>query len=614
MLKTFLISLFLFVTIFSVIAYANPAIFNPVPKAGSYINGGINQFSINVTDSNLNTTNVSLFIRAQSQVSPDIWDRHFLTCQNYTLSDWFCAKNISLLIAGDDTVEIFFFTASDNNGNQSSNGTASSSLSLTIDVNPPKVQSINIQNFSYVGINQKVEMNVIDTSSGINRSRVFFRFGNSSFNSSWENTSYDNNLFKYNWTISSLVTNGSYYLYFNATDNVGNTNVSKLADVFVDNELPTITITSPTPSKTLFDNASFAVNVKDSYSGLTNSTLYKIGSITDILSCGGTKNEINCTVSFDSTKLPDGSYSLVFSTSDVAGNQNNASVQVQVNNTKVSISIAYPSNGAYVRGVAQINVTINNIATGINKLQLRWENSTGVGNWQDMTCGVDYKCYYNWDTVSFSETTYTFRFNVTGTLDYLVGKTTTISVDNTKPLITIQKPTETKVNGTITASVIILDGSGVNESSVRFNISTSSDTMTCTSFEGGKRLSCGRTFDTTKISDGTYTMYFLASDLAAAGNQNIESMQTVVANAAYSANLTGSQETSTTTTVTTMPLNLTRKQESETKSEGIAANLVTNVATFVKSNFPTVGVTLFLILATFAYVFYIRKKPWKTSY
>ncbi len=345
--------------------------------------------------------------------------------------------------------------------------------------------------------------------------------------------------------------------------------------------------------------------MKDSYSGVSNtSATYRIGSLSASISCSGTRIENNCTSAFNSTQLSDGSYTLLFSASDIAGNQKNESMQVQINNTKVFLTITYPANNAYVKGTININVTVGNVGPGIDKIQLRWENSSANSSWQDMTCS-DYKCYYTWNTISFVETSYTFRFNVTGTLGYLVERTMTINVDNTKPLISIQKPTEKQVNGTIYPSMIITDGSGVNESKIRFNISTFSESMACASFESGKRLSCGGNFDTTKLSDGTYTLYFLASDLA--DNQNVESIQFAV----YNIGVPPSQETTTTTTLATPT---TTSPQPQVTPAGFVNNLISSVINTVKSNpIPVLAIAV-IVIAILGYIYSKFKNPWKTSY
>ena len=118
------------------LAFSQPILFNPIPQNNSYVPGGPRNFTINITSENLNVSSVFLHIKAKDEVS---WATYQMECNNYTLQDWFCITPVPFEIVGSDTVELYYFEASDLDGNVGYNGTADSPLKLTVDKNPPTI-------------------------------------------------------------------------------------------------------------------------------------------------------------------------------------------------------------------------------------------------------------------------------------------------------------------------------------------------------------------------------------------------------------------------------------------------------------------------------------------
>src|SRR3989338_2431983 len=106
------VSIFL-VMLFSSVSSAAPLLHSYQPANNTFISGGAQTFSINVTDDNLNSSAVVLYIislNAYEQGNP--WDNHTLSCTG-SADEWKCTKAMSFAIAGSDTVELFYFEAND---------------------------------------------------------------------------------------------------------------------------------------------------------------------------------------------------------------------------------------------------------------------------------------------------------------------------------------------------------------------------------------------------------------------------------------------------------------------------------------------------------------------
>src|SRR5690606_31280322 len=148
--------------------------------------------------------------------------------------------------------------------------------------------------------------------------------------------------------------NGSYSLAAHASDAAGNQGISAAASVTVNNapaadtQKPTISIASPISGSTVSGNIPVSFSYADNVA-VTAVDLYINGQL------HAKSTQAPFALTLDTTKAPNGSYSLVAHASDAAGNQGiSAAASVTVNNApaadtqKPVISIASPAAGSTV--------------------------------------------------------------------------------------------------------------------------------------------------------------------------------------------------------------------------------------------------------------------------
>jgi len=518
-------------------AHATPILYNPFPADGSYVGYVEKQpFYINITESNLNTNNATLYVISLDYYKEGgQWDSHKMNCTGSAPS-WTCSFNKSLVIVGSETVELFYFEASDYSGNTNSSGNQTNPWRFTVDIKPPDITFENPKNETYVSGMENITLTVSDTASGVNKSSVMYSFDNSTWFSMTVNTHYTAK-----WSTTSLANNETTYVYARARDMVGN-EAKKRINVTVDNELPSIFVIEPKVGKKVSGIIFLEINVRDIYSGINASYVkYAVDSIERNMDCSGTANNYTCDEYFDTRSVGDGTHTINFYVKDNADNLNSASVQVVVDNTVLSASITNPTNNAYVRGITPVNVTLTHPEKS-EGIKVRINNI-----WYNMIC-TGANCSYSWNTVSLADGPQTVFVNATSNLTYLVYSSVSVTVDNTKPQLLIDSPAAGEVNGTVYPKVIVTDNYGVVDTKTIFNISTFSLSMACSRQEGGKKYTCGGNFNTKILIDGNYVLFFYTEDLA--GNQNYTSVVLSVKN--QITNITATTTTLLNVTTTTL--------------------------------------------------------------
>jgi len=493
-----------------------PVLSDPYPEDGSYILGGDRTFSINITEDNLDQATVKLYIKSID--SPD-WDTYNLNCIDRGI--WYCSKTISLDIVGSDTIEQFYFESNDTYDNYGNYGNSTNPLQTTLDINPPKIIFDNPLNDSWVSSTETINLDVDDASSGVNETTVKYSFDNSTwltmdsnYESDWDTTTYNNNE-----TVA---------IYAKASDVLGNINYTSI-NTTVDNEIPSLTITYPITNQTLSGIVNLKINAKDSYSGIDSSkTKYTIESTQRTMDCTGDPTDYECDEYLDTTQFSDGGYTIIFYAYDEADNLNQSSVSIYIDNTRSSASFTNLADNSYVRDIVTIYTKISNPTDELGDVNFKWTTTGSASDWQKMTCDSNYNCSISWNTNALTEGTYILYMNTTGTMDYLVSNTITVTVDNTPPTLDILQPLETQVSGMIYPKVIVTDTYLVNPSESKFEIGSTIGDMNCLQQTQGKQYRCTGNFNTTSLSDGTYTLKFIAKDQA--GNENTTSKEIIINN------------------------------------------------------------------------------------
>jgi hypothetical protein len=191
---------------------------------------------------------------------------------------------------------------------------------------------------------------------------------------------------------------GYYIIWYNSTDNLGNSELSKGMNIYLDNSAPDTSINIGTPNWTA--GPTDRVNV-------TSSTLFTIqslefeGSMTDIFNISF---KINCTdQGLDSGwltgsvfsigsefHLGDGNYTIEFRSSDNLGNMKSAgSILVYVDDSEpwILITIKEPKYRDFttdyhnISDSTQINITATDGGSGLAKIEYRILNSSYDSGW-----------------------------------------------------------------------------------------------------------------------------------------------------------------------------------------------------------------------------------------
>jgi len=566
----FLISFFSIAFSGAVLADA-PILYDSVPEHGTYVGGGDMIFYVNVSGADLDTDTVKMFIKSEDALG---WDEYSMSCISTGDNDWNCNNIVSFDIVGSDTVELFYFTAADNLGVAGELGNSSNYMNFTADLNSPVVSFESHSDQGYVNGVETISVSIIDATSGVNTISVEMSFDNEI----WEQMtdSEDGNIFEYTIDTTTYDNNDSISFYVKYSDIIGN-NASDSINVYVDNEIPTIEIIEPEDDEDVIGIIHLEVNSTDIYSGIISATFDIGDSAGNVMDCVRVNSNYVCDEYFDTSDVSDGAQNVIITVTDGAGNSISDSVQINVDNTDPYMSITNPEGNDYVRSNVNITASIfNNIYT-ISEVSLRVAGSS-YDETDSMTCDSNWNCHFDLATSSIVDGAYT----LTATAD-VVGSTdlthsVDITIDNTIPDFTIDRPAETVVDAIIYPKVIVIDDYGVDGSSVTYNISTFSKTMLCSEYVAGKKYVCSDNFDTTQLVDNYYDIIFYAEDLS--GNSGTSTKRILTDNTANegpsadevtTTTTTDAEDSTTITTITTTTTTIqgqtTTTRSSETSGE-----------------------------------------------
>jgi len=224
--------------------------------------------------------------------------------------------------------------------------------------------------------------------------------------------------------------------------------------------------------------------------------------------------DAECINVFDPSSVSDGLHTVFFNVSDRAHNSLQDNTTIIVDRNPPSISITNPSNGSYISSTILVNTTITDTATGISASTVRMKvsNATYTSSWYNMTCignVYSYQCTYSLNTKDFGDGSYTITVQAADALDHSASAIVDVAIDNTRSTFTLYSPAS-YMKGKFRLNMSIYDGNGLVSSSVIYSISTESGSMTCTQIGSATNLSCIKTFDSTTVADGSYSLTFYA--------------------------------------------------------------------------------------------------------
>lgn len=525
-----------------------PSIYGPTPVSGSYVPGGLTAFYVHATDQNMNDSSVTLTIKASA--NPD-WDTYSMPCVDFNVVTGVCdlyGTTISLNIVGSDTMELYYFGASDLLGTNGSLGSVQQPLVFTVDTNPPEIQLSSPTNKTYVSNNTQIDITVTDASSGVNDSTVAYSFDNSS----WVTMAKGPSKYYMMFDTSGFGNNDTANFYFKAADVMNNTKYA-YAQFLIDNELPSITVTGPANGMNVSGVMRLALTSSDVYSGFMSAS-YTISGSSGIrgVHCDGLTHYTSCEDYMNTIVFSDGPHTMTFTVRDVAGNANYSTVIINIDNRVTALTITAPTEGSYLSNTTSIGSVLTNgigKATGVRI----FISGSGYSALLDSVCDANFNCHATWDTTQVNDGQYTLFANATGSLTPL-NYTVHVTVDNTKPSLGIDSPINANINGTAFFRTVVTDDYGVNMNSISYSISTyTNQPMYCSMYVQGKKYVCSAQFDTTKLPDNYYGLYFRGGDVA--GNTN-SVMKTVLVDNSIGVGpepIYVTNYTDITTTTTTLP-------------------------------------------------------------
>jgi hypothetical protein len=490
---------FTFLIFLPSLAISQPILYNPVPEDGSYIPVGAKNFTININSSNLNTSSVFLYMRAEGIKE---WESFQMSCENYTLVDWICDTLVPLGIVGSDTVEYYYFEAKDLDGNVGYHGTNASPLQLTVDGRAPLIEFLSPANQSWVGGIVKIVAKIQDSASGVNATSVFYSVDNQT----WEKMEEDT-YFSAEFNSSQFADNQSVNVSIKASDLVNNTGVSWIP-IKIDNEKPKIEIIEPEAGKTYSGIILLKINVSDTYSGINFSKVsFSVNGITRSMDCGTT-----CTEYLDTSLLADGEHEINFSAYDNAENVNLSSVKISTQNIYPGINIDYPPDDTFTSKNIFVNVSIVNPSEIVQYVQIRIKTSGYMSEWINMSDKGNYNYYYFLDISTLQDGEYEITIRIINTLNYPINSTIKLTIDRENPEIDVTYP-EFYVKGEFNSQIIVTDSYKLNLTTY-FEIENYTQIMNCVEYLEGKKTVCSLTFNSSLLSDGKNKIKFYASDLA----------------------------------------------------------------------------------------------------
>jgi len=428
---------------FSQIAGAIPIFSEPAPQNNSYIYGKNTEvFSINISETNLDTSTVRLHARVEDPTS--IWTNVTTNCFLISSPNWFCNSTISNLeaLVHDGNWLLYYFDGNDTSSGYGNFGSSFDPLRVRVDRSPPNITFISPKNESYSSGNMTIEIEVIDTYSSVNVSSIGYSFDNSTWLAV---TTEDNKIFKSveNWDTKAYSNNQSVNIYARASDVLSN-NANVKIKTTVDNEPPRVSMLKPYSNQTLSGDIALELQAEDTYSGLEFSSItYSIRTMSGPFSCYGSIYNTNCTASLATRFVQDGYQQLMFKVLDRAKNEVTSSTFVIVDNLPPQVKILSPSPASTVSGNVNVSASVKDDGVGVANVSFRIESDGAAGDWNRMDCKADY-CSALWNSTTFVDGTYNLRVYSMDKLGRESSMVVRFSVVNTQPLPTAETTTTTQ--------------------------------------------------------------------------------------------------------------------------------------------------------------------------
>ena len=441
------------------------------PEDGSHVRGVV---TINVSGSDANLEVIELYINDTLVAS---WSSSGTHTYEWDTTAWDEGSYEIELVVVDLAGNVFH-----------------EAITVIVDNTPPEGSILSPSDGAYVrGV---VTINV---TGGDAHLEVIELYVDDTLVASWD----ANGTYSYAWNTTSW-SDGAHTIRLVVRDLAGNT-WEEVITVIVDNTEPEGEIT--TPSEGSFLKGLVQVNVTGEDDHLHEIRLYINGTLVATWMAPGAH-----IYEWDTRAWQDGAYLLELVVDDLAGNTHTLSVLVVVDNTRPEGSILSLSEGAYLRGMVDVDVV--GVDENIEAVEL-YINDTLVASWSSSGTHT-----YEWDTTAWDDGAYIIKLVVRDLAGNTHEETVAITVDNTPPEARIEEPEDgAYVSGTTTITVWAEDA---HLSSVELYI----DGVLVASWGPGSTHTYE--WDTTALADGLHTISLLVRDMA--GNTREASARVTVDN------------------------------------------------------------------------------------
>ena len=257
---------------------------------------------------------------------------------------------------------------------------------------------------------------------------------------------------KYNWD-TNKVNNGMHQIKVKAGDTDGNIN-EDVIDVLVDNKKPDITIINPNNDDIVKGIINIDLNADDEHSG--------IEYINFLIDDASVQNDTETSYEMDTNSYSDGEHEIFVKISDKAGNQNQATINIIIDNTAPEVEILNPTS-EWVKGSVNINLDIVEDGSGIDYIDFKIKGESKQNSTNEN---------YEWDTTKYSDgVEYDIEISVADNVGNTNKAIKIVGIDNTPPSLSITKPTSSEpyVKGEFRIETDASDG-GSGLDNLSFNI------------------------------------------------------------------------------------------------------------------------------------------------
>jgi parallel beta-helix repeat protein len=319
----------------------------------------------------------------------------------------------------------------------------------------------------------------------------------------------DNNLrytdteFPYFWDISDVdFSDGNLDFKVTVYDDTTNENKkSKTWTFYVDNAPPTGAFLSPLEEE-VFGTQLVQVDTTDNF-GVQTVNFWSDNQLVNTMDY---ESEENWVYLWDTTEYDDGDHTLSAEIQDYAGHVKFQNLTVKINNSgRPVLSITSPIFDSVIDGTVTVTVSVSEPqASEIENVTFYVDGTYKHRIFSDKTSDI---FTWSWDTALETEGKHTITvevFDVRGNSQDSIS----VSVDNNPPQITLKKPSETEIYGSILFSVDAFDVNGVE--TVSFYIVDVEEVLlgTDTYEDNGWSIY----LDTTKYTNKGYTLKAVAKD------------------------------------------------------------------------------------------------------